>query len=76
MCLESWIGRKKKLIPGSWGIGAMYACTDELHQLITDGRSGQWTDVLLDSGGVLTGVLAASLILLAIRRKGKRTQCP
>ncbi len=76
LCLESWIGRKKKLIPGSWGIGTLYACTDELHQLITDGRSGQWTDVLLDSGGVLTGVLAASLILLAIRRKGKRTQCP
>ena len=36
---------------------------DELHQLLIDGRSGQWSDVLLDSGGVLTGALIAGLIL-------------
>ena len=37
-------------------IGATYACTDEFHQLFVEGRSGQLTDVLIDSLGVATGV--------------------
>ena len=69
LCIESWIGKRKTLIPLSWAAGTLYACTDELHQLIIDGRSGQWSDVLLDSSGVLTGVLLISLVLLIIRRK-------
>ena len=65
LCLESWFGRRKGMLPASWALGTLYAGTDELHQLLIDGRSGQWTDVLLDSGGVMTGVLIASLILYA-----------
>ncbi len=62
LCLESWFGRKKWVFPSAWAAGTLYAVTDELHQLMIIGRSGQWTDVLLDSAGVLTGVLIASLI--------------
>lgn len=38
-------------------IGAAYAASDELHQRFVPGRSGRISDVLLDSAGVLTGVL-------------------
>ena len=72
LCTESWIGKKKGVTWISWGIGALYAATDELHQLAIDGRSGQWTDVLLDSSGVLTGVLISTGVLFLVRRRQKR----
>lgn len=40
-----------------WVIGAAYAATDEFHQLFVPGRSGQISDVILDSAGVALGVL-------------------
>ena len=64
-CLQSWIGnRKKHLLPAGWIFGTLYAVTDELHQLLTDGRAGQWTDVVLDSSGVLTGAVIASVVVV------------
>ena len=80
LCLESWFGRRKWLTPASWAASTLYASTDEIHQLLIDGRSGQWTDVLLDSAGVLSGVLIALLLLALIRRadrrKGSVKVCP
>ena len=61
ICLISWFGFGRPLIPVSWAAGTLYAVTDEFHQMLTDGRSGQWMDVLLDSGGVLTGVIISSI---------------
>ena len=73
LCLESWFGSRPGLSFAAWAAGSLYAGTDELHQLITDGRSGQWSDVLLDSSGVLAGVLAASFILwLVFRNTGRK----
>lgn len=75
LCLESWFGKRKWLFPAAWAAGTIYAGTDELHQILTDGRSGQWTDVLIDSSGVFTGVLIAAMILWLIRRNtGKRKE--
>ena len=71
LCLESWFGKRKSLPVSSWAAGALYACTDELHQLLTDGRSGQWQDVLIDSSGVLTGVLISTLALKLVRRNAR-----
>ena len=45
--------------------GVLTALTDETIQLFSDGRSGQVTDVWLDSAGVLTGILVAIVLLLA-----------
>lgn len=42
--------------------GAVYASSDELHQCFVPGRSGQLSDVLLDSVGVAAGVLTICLI--------------
>lgn len=79
LCLESWIGRltekKHVLLILALLIGALYAGTDELHQLLIDGRSGQWTDVLLDSCGVLTGALIGTLLVrLSEKRRGKNAK--
>lgn len=38
-------------------ICAAYAATDELHQVFVPGRSGQISDVLLDSMGAMVGVV-------------------
>nr|WP_051527067.1 VanZ family protein [[Eubacterium] cellulosolvens] len=45
----------------SFLLGALYAASDEFHQLFVPGRSGQFTDVLIDSGGVIAGILLALL---------------
>lgn len=45
----------------------LYACTDEFHQLFVSGRSGQFTDVMIDTIGGLIGVFI-SLSLLSIKR--------
>lgn len=52
----------------AWGIGTLYACTDEAHQLFVDGRSGEWRDVMIDSSGVLLGCVLATLGFLVLRK--------
>ena len=73
-CLESWDGhrRQRGLGPAGWGLGTLYAATDEAHQLLVDGRGAQLTDVLLDSSGVLTGILVWTLIFRTPRKRGER----
>ena len=45
----------------------IYACSDEIHQLFVRGRSGEITDVLIDTlGGVLSSII---YINFRIRRK-------
>ena len=39
----------------------LYACTDEIHQSFSPGRSCQFTDVLIDTGGALVGILISML---------------
>ena len=48
--------------PFSQLIGSAYAISDELHQKAVSGRSGQFSDVLLDSFGVLFGILILWLL--------------
>ena len=69
LCLESWFGKRKWLGIAGWTGGTLYAALDEAHQIRVDGRSGQWPDVLIDSAGVLTGVLLITCILYFYRRR-------
>ncbi|MBQ8687310.1 MAG: VanZ family protein [Ruminococcus sp.] len=41
----------------------LYAVSDELHQLTSDGRNGQLRDVLIDSAGAAAGILLICLVL-------------
>ena len=45
----------------------IYACSDELHQFFVPGRACQFTDVLIDSTGALTGILISMAAFLAIK---------
>lgn len=47
----------------------IYAATDEIHQLFVGGRSGRFTDVLIDTAGGFIGIMAAAFI--AARHQGK-----
>ena len=60
-------GWKTVLFP--WGIATAYAVTDEFHQLFVPGRSGQMTDVMIDSGGALVGLLALHVIRMFIENR-------
>lgn len=62
---------ENKRIIASLCIGILYATSDEIHQLFIPGRSGQITDVILDSMGVLLGILLV-LTALEIYKKIKR----
>lgn len=46
----------------SWMITVLYAASDEVHQLFVPGRSGQVTDVLIDSVGAAIGVGLAYIL--------------
>ena len=62
---------RKLVVSGllAWAIGTVYAVTDEFHQQFVSGRSCELRDMLIDSGGVLLGVLIISLILALNRHR-------
>ena len=58
----------------AFAISALYAVSDELHQLFVEGRSCQLTDILIDSAGALIGVAGALLLgRLILYFKGRRS---
>lgn len=63
--------KENKRIIISLCIGVLYATSDEIHQLFIPGRSGQITDVILDSMGVLLGILLV-LIVWEVYKKTKK----
>ena len=62
--------RKEMFLP--WLIAALYAASDEIHQLFVPGRSGQLSDVILDSAGALEGVAAFTVLCWLINRRKAR----
>ena len=56
-------------------IGLLLAIVTETIQLFVEGRSGEFTDILIDFSGYLLGALIVGLILfLVIRRLNKKKQ--
>ena len=63
-----------------WRFGAslagtfLYACTDELHQLLAEDRGPQFIDVLIDtSGALITCSVLLAVVLLIKHKKGKKS---
>ncbi|MBL8122116.1 VanZ family protein [Candidatus Saccharibacteria bacterium] len=52
---------------------ALYAISDEIHQLFITGRSSELRDVLLDTIGASVGV---SIYLLVVRKRGAASEAP
>lgn len=59
---------ESKKIVYSIAIGSIYSCTDEIHQIFIPGRSGEFTDVMLDSIGIATGVCICLTIIKVINK--------
>lgn len=54
------------------GATAVYAATDEIHQLFVAGRSGRFSDVCIDSAGAVAGVLVFVLLVKFVKRVRRR----
>lgn len=54
-----YYGFRKNNLPYHYAliITFIYACLDEFHQLFIPGRSGQFSDVLIDSSGALMALI-------------------
>lgn len=66
--LERWQISQQRRYWAAAVLAALYACTDELHQLFVPGRAGRVSDVLIDSVGAVVG-LAVFLILWKVVAK-------
>ena len=53
----------------AWGVGTLYAASDEFHQGFVAGRGPSIVDVTIDSAGVIAGVLFLAWILLRKTKK-------
>lgn len=49
-------GKNWKKVLISIGFAFLYACSDEIHQLFVNGRSGEFRDVCIDSCGAMFGI--------------------
>lgn len=59
----------KKLIMYSIIFCFLYACSDEVHQLFSSGRTAEVSDVLIDVLGAITGIILYLFIHSKILRK-------
>lgn len=57
-------------------IGIVYASSDEIHQSFTPGRGPLLTDVIIDTMGILLGILLIMLVLklYKIMQNGKENR--
>lgn len=58
--------------PAAWGFAALYAMSDELHQMFSDGRSPQIFDVMVDSAGALVGVTLLWVLWIVLQKGRKK----
>ena len=65
---KTFIHKQNPLIK-SFIFTALYACSDEFHQLFISGRAGQIRDVCIDSTGALIMLL---IIYFILKRKEKK----
>lgn len=70
--ITAWSKRRRisRPCPLALGIGALYAASDELHQIFVPGRSGELSDVLLDCAGVAAGIVLLWLLLRKRKSRG------
>lgn len=60
---------RRKMILLAIFLAFLYACSDEVHQLFVTGRSGQFSDVILDTMGSVTGIYLYILLIKLFKKK-------
>jgi VanZ family protein len=58
--LGALLYRAARREPAAIVLGSLYAVTDEVHQTFVEGRTGSPVDWLIDTAGVVAGVLLLS----------------
>lgn len=61
-CIHAYIKNYKNAVFSASSMGVFYAITDEIHQLFVNGRSGRIIDVVIDSLGIFTGIVAYLIV--------------
>ena len=51
-----------------------YACTDEFHQLFVPGRSGQFSDVCIDTAGTVIGLAILAFLLKMMQKHCRKKE--
>lgn len=64
------IDRGLKLVNASWLFGALFALSDEVHQMFVPGRQASWNDVLFDVLG-MTACMIGIVVLMKPNVKGR-----
>lgn len=54
--LGKWQSQMVKRGLSAWALAALYAASDETHQLFVPGRAGRFRDVMIDSAGAFLGI--------------------
>lgn len=70
LVLFSWGMKPHAALSVSFGAGVLYAVTDEVHQLFIDGRSLEFSDIVIDAAGTAVGCLLVYAIVTTV--KGRR----
>jgi VanZ family protein len=68
LCLKACKIKNYKSIIISIVLAFIYACTDEFHQLFVNGRTGRFTDVLIDTMGAVIGIIIIYIITKIINK--------
>lgn len=70
-CWSAWgfFGKRHMLISLSFCV--IYACTDEVHQLFSEGRGPAVKDVLIDSAGAFAGISLAAFVIFIFGKMKK-----
>ena len=70
-------GKRRLFSKGSLCVvifGFLYAFSDELHQMFSKGRSCEFRDMMIDTGGALTGMLISLVLMKMIAHfSGKKS---
>lgn len=56
----------------AFAVSALYAVSDEVHQLFVEGRSCQLIDILIDSFGAFLGIIGAMILGKILIKKLRR----
>ncbi len=72
----NFLHRKKKSLILTMIVGAVVAFSSEMLQLISEGRSCEFKDMVIDTFGYLWGTIICLLIIIIVnKRKLKKTFC-
>ncbi len=72
--VNSLLDHKWKAILATLLTGFIYASSDEIHQYFVSGRDARFTDVLIDTAGILTGIIIYLIVLAIGNRKRNKNK--